>query len=226
MRAAPVASITRRSKPSAAPAGRRHLRERGNEVRIDRVAFSITALLFVHLRFEAPALFGWIGELAKGIGELHAAGIKLEPLREARILAVGSRQSGEVGRVLIEHGGATIAKLGFHFREQDAAEGIGPSIVLGNAHTTGERGCGKRGRIRQRCAKRCRQIDAGVAAEGLRQADALGRGEGISAALAVAQEARACCLGRKAQQRGAVLHELFVGCVRPIPLEHRERRMV
>ena len=50
--------------------GRRHLRERGNEVRINRVAFSITALLFVHLGFEAPELFGWIGELAKGIGEL------------------------------------------------------------------------------------------------------------------------------------------------------------
>ena len=38
--------------------------------------------------------------------------------------------------------------------------------------------------------------------------------------------ARACRLRREGQERGAIAHQVFVGCVRTIPLEHREGGVV
>src|SRR6185503_10410790 len=54
------------------------VRERGEEILIDRIGLAIKRALFRLIGFEAPALLGGIGQLAEGIGELKPANIKLE----------------------------------------------------------------------------------------------------------------------------------------------------
>ena len=61
------------------------MRERGEEILVDRIALAVDALLLVHLGLEAPALLGRIGQFAEAVGELDAAGIELEALGDARI---------------------------------------------------------------------------------------------------------------------------------------------
>src|SRR3954465_3914854 len=43
----------------------RHLRERREEILIERIALAVPALFLHHLRFKTAALFGWIGEFAE-----------------------------------------------------------------------------------------------------------------------------------------------------------------
>ncbi len=61
--------------------------ERSKEILVERIALAVDPLLLGHLPFEPPALLGGIGEFAKAVGEFHAAGIKLEALGDAPIVA-------------------------------------------------------------------------------------------------------------------------------------------
>ena len=65
--------------------GGRHVRERGQEILVDGIALAVAALLLGHLRLQAEALQGGIGQLAEGVGQLGAAGVQLEPLGHARV---------------------------------------------------------------------------------------------------------------------------------------------
>ena len=79
-------------------------REGGEEILVDRIALAVDALLFVHFGGEAPALFVRIGQLAKPVGELDAAGIELETLGNARIARHAARERGLGRRVVVEDG--------------------------------------------------------------------------------------------------------------------------
>ena len=85
IREAPVASITRRSKPSAMPLASGICGERGQKILVDRIAFAIDPHLLRHLDLEAAALLGRVRQFAEGVREFDAAGIKLEPLGHPRI---------------------------------------------------------------------------------------------------------------------------------------------
>ena len=134
MRAAPVASITSRSKPSAHAARRRHLRQRGKKVLVDRIALAVHALLLRHLGLEAAALLGRIGELAEAVGELDAAGIELEALGHPRVAAVWAapaplRRPDIRSRIV----GRPMPSLRLDPLDQDAAEDVAPAVVVGDA---------------------------------------------------------------------------------------------
>src|SRR5262245_12440801 len=62
------------------PACGRHLPESCEKIFIDRVTLTIDPFFFRHRRLETGALLRHIGQLAKGVGELHAARIKLKAL--------------------------------------------------------------------------------------------------------------------------------------------------
>ena len=82
-RSAPVASITRRSKPSAAPHASGICAERVEEILVDRAGRPIYAPLLGHVGFEPPPLLVGIEQFMEGVGELHAAAIELETLGDA-----------------------------------------------------------------------------------------------------------------------------------------------
>src|SRR5262245_6773587 len=190
------------------------------------VAFAPATFLFAHLGLEAAALLGRIGQLAEGIGEFDATGVKLEALRQARIAGVGPCQGCELGWIFVEDGGASIAKMGFDLGEKDAAEGVAPGVIRGHAHALGScRGAECR-RVRPGTLKAVQQIDASVSVKGLRNAEALGLSKGIGSALTMAEQARAGGLGGEAQELGAILHELLVRPLGAIPFEHREGGMM
>ena len=101
-------------------------RQRGKKILVDRIALAVDALLLRHLAFEPAALLGRIGEFAKTVGELDAAGIKLEALGDARI-GRRPRQRRLRGRVLVEDGGAADAEIALDALDQHAAENIAPA---------------------------------------------------------------------------------------------------
>jgi hypothetical protein len=62
-----------------------HDRERLQEFFIDGIGFAIDSQPFRHLGLKPLPLQNGIGQFAKTIGKLDTAGIKLKPLRKARI---------------------------------------------------------------------------------------------------------------------------------------------
>ena len=62
------------------------MRERGEKILVDRPALAVALLLLIHLGDQPRALLDGIGQLAKSVRQLDAARIKLEPLRDARIV--------------------------------------------------------------------------------------------------------------------------------------------
>ena len=145
-------------------ARRRHVRERGEELLVDGIALAVDALLLGHLRLEAPALQVGIGQLAEGVGQLHAAGIKLEALGDARVGRLGPRQRGQMRGILGQQRGPAIAEVGLDPLDENAAEDIAPRVVVGHAdaapHPPRPRKCAS---IRSAQSPRvCEQIDAGI----------------------------------------------------------------
>ena len=86
IRSAPRGQHDQPVEPERDAAGRRHRRQRGKEILVDRVALAVEASARRDLRLEPPSLLGGVGELAEGVGELDAAGKQLEALGEARIV--------------------------------------------------------------------------------------------------------------------------------------------
>ena len=92
-------------------AGRRHLRERRQEILVERIALAVDALLLGHLALEAAALLGRIGQLAEAVGEFDAAGIELEALGDARIVPARPRQRRLERRIFVKDGRAADAEI-------------------------------------------------------------------------------------------------------------------
>ena len=97
------------------------MRQRGEEVLVDGIALAVDALFLGHLCFEAPALQVGIGQLAEGVGQLHAAGIKLEALGDARVGCFGPRQRGQMRGVLGQKRRPAIAEVGLYPFDENAA---------------------------------------------------------------------------------------------------------
>ncbi len=73
---------------------RRHVGECREEILVKRIAIAVDALLLVHLRLEAAALLGCVGELAEAVRQLDAAAIELEALGNARVALLGAGECG------------------------------------------------------------------------------------------------------------------------------------
>ena len=101
MRLAPVASIDQPVEAERDAAGRRHLRERVQEILVHRIALAVDALLLRHRRGKARALLGDVGEFAKRIAEFHPAGIELEAFGHLVAAGFRPRQRRQRQRVLI-----------------------------------------------------------------------------------------------------------------------------
>ena len=59
----------------------RHACQGFEKIIVDRITFEVDAFFLAHGSLEARALLGDISELAKGVGEFHAAQVQLETLR-------------------------------------------------------------------------------------------------------------------------------------------------
>ena len=195
-------------------AGRRHVREGGQEVLVDRIALAVDALLLRHLRLEAPALPVGIGELAEGVGELDAAGIELEALGDARVGRLGPRQRGELGAGYSHRMVARpLPSRGSILLDQHAAEDVGPGVVVGHADAGApSAAAASASRLTRAVLERRQQIDAGVAVEGLGDRDVLRLGERVCDSAA---EAQTCAVPAASaampQQLRAILHQPLVG---------------
>src|SRR5439155_8414888 len=91
------------------PACLGHDRERCEEILIDRITFAIELRLERHVLFEAVALLVGIGKLAETVGQLHAAGIKLEALGYAGIMRTYASERCFDHRIFIEEGRPSLA---------------------------------------------------------------------------------------------------------------------
>ena len=134
--------------------------ERVEEIRIDRRALAIAALLLRHRRFEAALLLGRVGELAVAVGELDAAGVELEALRQPWIDGrAGQRRLRH--RILVEQRRRAEAEPRLDALDQHAAEDIGPGVVIGDLDVRRHRGGGEGGAIGYGTFECRQQIDAG-----------------------------------------------------------------
>ena len=136
---APARSAWRRSP--ASPAGRSRARcrspaawrraRRGNPRRSDSARRSGAAVSAIAC-LEAAALLGRVGELAEAVGELDAAGIELEALRQRadrrRRCASAASGSGYWSSSV----GRADAELRLDPLDQHAAEDVGPGVVVGD----------------------------------------------------------------------------------------------
>src|SRR5262249_56394030 len=115
-----------KSEPN--PAGGRHLSESREKIFIDRVALAMDPFFFRHGSLEAGTLLSHIGQLAKGVGELHATRIKLKAFCDRIAVRFGSCERSQWQRVLIQDGGATDAEPRIDPFGHDAAEDIAPGV--------------------------------------------------------------------------------------------------
>ena len=111
------------------PCSRRHMGQGGQELLIQRIAFAMDALLFVHLRLKAGALFHRIGEFAKAVRQLHATGIKLEPFRQARIGGLRPGQRRFLARVVGEKREPLQPQPGLDGGREHLGEDVRPAIT-------------------------------------------------------------------------------------------------
>ena len=162
-------------------AGRRHLRERGEEILVDRIALAVDALLLGHLRLEARGA----ARPDRSVRRSHwRARRRRHRARSARRRAdrcrLRPRQrrlgSGYSYRMVAR----PIAELRLDPLDQDAAEDVGPGVVGGDADAgrCAAARRARRGRPARRCERR-QQVDAGIAREGLGDGEPLRRGERI-----------------------------------------------
>ena len=123
MLAAPIASMSTRSKPSATPA------QSGSPASsaASRCASSANggqAARCAHLLVgrETLALLGAARELVIAVGEFDAAMIELEAQRDARIGGIEPRERGLRGGVAMQEGEGVGAERGAHLRADDEIE--------------------------------------------------------------------------------------------------------
>ena len=116
-----------------------HVRQAVEEIFVDGIAFPIELLLQRHIRLEAAALLGGVGEFAEGVGEFDAAGVKLEPLGDAGVVRAEARERRLAGGIIGEEGRPAEAEVGLDLLRQQAAEQVRPGIVRRDAHAGARR---------------------------------------------------------------------------------------
>jgi len=200
-----------------------HMGEGRQEILVQRIAFAVDAGFFVHIRFEAGALFDGVGQFAKPICQLDTTGIKLKPLGDAGIIGGAAREGGFGGRVTVEHGGAAMTEVGFDLLDDEAGEDVGPGIIGGKAQALGLGGGAQGGGVA--CAILVdggEEVDPGVACDGVADREAFEGGGGVAAGVAPTQGGRACGGGSAGEQSGAVVHQALIAFLCAIPFEHAE----
>ena len=140
---------------------RHAMRQRREEILVDRIGDAVARLLVRLIGVEAAALRRRIGELAEGIGELETADIELEALGQARLLRLGSRQRRHGDRIIVEDGRRADAERRLDALEKDAEEQILPGVagMRGDAERP-RRGGEQIEARRQRFGRGRQQIDA------------------------------------------------------------------
>ena len=108
--------------------------QRGEEILVDGIPLAIDCLFHVHLGFETAALFGGIGEFAEAVGEFDAAGIELEAFGEAIVALERTGESSFFRGVFAEEGQLAVSQLRLDMPDQNAAEDVGPAIVVSDAN--------------------------------------------------------------------------------------------
>ena len=101
---APVASIMRRSKPSAAPLASGISASAAEEILVDRGGGSVNALLFLHVGLEPPPLLGRIGEFVERVRQFDPATVEFEPFGDPRIVGTEARERRLARRVGVKDG--------------------------------------------------------------------------------------------------------------------------
>ncbi len=142
---APVASMTRRSKPSAAPHASGIARDGGQKILVDRVRRAVDPPLLGHVGLKPAALLGGVGQLVEGVGELDAAGVELEALGDARVGRIDLRQGGLARRIGGEEGRAADPEMRLDPLAEEPAEDVGPGVVRRHPHARRLRLRGRRG---------------------------------------------------------------------------------
>lgn len=199
----------------------RHLRDRGQKVLVERIGLAVAALLLGHRLHEAPALLIGVGQFAKPVGELDAAGIDLETLGHTWIVGLHARQRRLWRWVFEQNGQTTLPQMGFDMLDQDLAEDVRPGVILADADLARRR-LRERGAVTLAARNGRKQVDPGEAHEraGDRQEFGLGKGIGDPAAEGELPDPRR--LRRPSDDDDAIGHSGVVRCTRPVPFQHGE----
>ena len=145
-------------------AGLRHRRDGCEKLLVERITLAIAALFLVHRRAETTALFGGVGQFAKAVGELDAAGIDLETFGHARIGRLRPRQRRLGRRIFEQHRQPPLAQMGLDMLDQHLAENVRPGVITGDPYPPLCR-LRKRGAITLAIPDRRQQINVGKAFE-------------------------------------------------------------
>jgi hypothetical protein len=198
----------------------RHLRQRGEEILIERIALAIDAFPLLHIRQEALALLACDGQFGKAVGEFDPACIELETFGDPWIVRLRSRKRRFRNRIFIKDRQPAKPEAWFDLISEHPAENIGPAIIGDHAKAEPHRCGGKRVTIIEECKK----IDASVPAEGFGCRQPLRLGERIGCPLPVLKHERVRRAGRSPRERHAISHDRGVRLSRPVPLGHDELR--
>ena len=126
---------------------------------------------------ETAALFGGVGQFAKSIGELDAAGIDLETFGDARIGGLCPRQRRLRRRIFEQDGQTPLPQIRFDMLDQHLAENVRPGVVIRDPHPRARRGR-KRRAIALAAAIVAKQIDSRKALEAAATVNSSGSAKG------------------------------------------------
>ena len=113
-------------------AGRWHMGQGGREIFVQRITLAVSPLLLVHLGGKTGALFDGVGQFAKTVRQLHAAGIKLKPFRQPRIFGLGPRQRRLDARIVDQQGRPAKAQARLDPCRQHFGKDVRPVVLAGD----------------------------------------------------------------------------------------------
>src|SRR3954452_1264724 len=108
----------------------RHHSHRRQKLLVQRVAFAITPVLFVHGLRESKALLARVSQFAEAVGEFDPAGIDLEAFGHPRITWFDPGQCPLRCRILEQDSQSALPQVGFDMLHEYLAENIRPCVVL------------------------------------------------------------------------------------------------
>lgn len=180
-----------------------------------RPTLAITPLLVIHRGGEPAALLDRIVELAVPVGEFNAAGVKLKPLRHARVAGASAGERGFGDRILVEDRQYRAIERRLDLGSEDTAEHVGPCII----RARGER-AGKSSDIP------VQHVDIRKLAKRFGDRNPDWRRRDIRGCVAPAQSIAAQTRRRAANDGDAIVLHGVIGLARTVPFQHREfRRM-
>ena len=149
MRAAPAASMARRSKPSAMPAvgGMPWARAARKSSSTSQPCSPVVARRLALASWNRARCSAGVGQFVEGVGEFHAGREQFEAQRGARVggVAPGQRRLG--GGPVGEEGGAVAADGGFDALQQQAEEQVFPGFIRPRRQAGGGGGGVQAGRV-------------------------------------------------------------------------------